>query len=173
MRQKSMVTGSARLGPLNDYTANCKPVRKFQTATFRQEVMSGRKSHKGARYQDIELNWIELNLFTFRRSCTGKHHRIWNKSSHPHLNLKLLYDWRSVSQYVLVSSTLVGLATRHYFLSECCLKFAVWPSYTPGHSLFIASYDSWGYGGSILTRINISFTATQTSILKCTRHCEL
>jgi hypothetical protein len=26
----------------------------------------------------------------------------------------------SVSQYVLVSSTLVGLATRYYFLSECC-----------------------------------------------------
>jgi hypothetical protein len=40
--------------------------------------------------------------------------------------LRLLYDWRSVSQYVLVSSTLVGLATRYYFLSECCcLKFAV------------------------------------------------
>jgi hypothetical protein len=40
--------------------------------------------------------------------------------------LKLLYDWRSVSQYVLVSSTLVGPATRYYFLSECwCLKFAV------------------------------------------------
>jgi hypothetical protein len=35
-------------------------------------------------------------------------------------------DGRSVSQYVLVSSTLVGLATRYYFLSEsCCLKFAV------------------------------------------------
>jgi hypothetical protein len=32
----------------------------------------------------------------------------------------------SVSQYVLVSSILVGLATRYYFLSECCcLKFAV------------------------------------------------
>jgi hypothetical protein len=30
------------------------------------------------------------------------------------------------SQYVLVSNTLVGLATRYYFLSECCcLKFAV------------------------------------------------
>jgi hypothetical protein len=26
----------------------------------------------------------------------------------------------SVSQYVLVLSTLVELATRHYFLSECC-----------------------------------------------------
>jgi hypothetical protein len=26
---------------------------KFQTATFRQEVISGCKSHKGARYQDI------------------------------------------------------------------------------------------------------------------------
>jgi hypothetical protein len=39
---------------------------------------------------------------------------------------KLLYDWQSVSQYVLVSTTLVGLATRYYFLSECsCLKFAV------------------------------------------------
>jgi hypothetical protein len=38
----------------------------------------------------------------------------------------LLYDCRSVSQYVLVSSTLVRLATRYYFLSECCcLKFAV------------------------------------------------
>jgi hypothetical protein len=38
----------------------------------------------------------------------------------------LLYDWRSISQYVMVSSTLVGLATRYYFLSECCcLKYAV------------------------------------------------
>jgi hypothetical protein len=26
---------------------------KFQTATFRQEAISGRKSHKDARYQDI------------------------------------------------------------------------------------------------------------------------
>jgi hypothetical protein len=32
----------------------------------------------------------------------------------------------TVGRYVLVSSTLVGLATRYYFLSECCcLKFAV------------------------------------------------
>jgi hypothetical protein len=35
-------------------------------------------------------------------------------------------DSQSVSQYVLVSSTLVGLATRYYFLSDCCcLKFSV------------------------------------------------
>jgi hypothetical protein len=35
-------------------------------------------------------------------------------------------DSQSVSQYVLVSSTLVGLVTRYYFLSKCyCLKFAV------------------------------------------------
>jgi hypothetical protein len=35
-------------------------------------------------------------------------------------------DGQSVSQYVLVTSTLVGLATRYYFLLECCyLKFAV------------------------------------------------
>jgi hypothetical protein len=33
---------------------------------------------------------------------------------------------RTVSQYVLISSTLVGLAARYYFLSErCCLRFAV------------------------------------------------
>jgi hypothetical protein len=32
---------------------------------------------------------------------------------------KLLYDWWSVSHNVLVSSTLVGLATRYYFQSEC------------------------------------------------------
>jgi hypothetical protein len=39
---------------------------------------------------------------------------------------KLLHDSRSISQYVLVSRTLVGLATRYYFLSQCCcLKFAV------------------------------------------------
>jgi hypothetical protein len=32
----------------------------------------------------------------------------------------------TIDQYVLVSSTLVGLAIRYYFLSECCcLKFAV------------------------------------------------
>jgi hypothetical protein len=40
--------------------------------------------------------------------------------------VRLLYDLRSVSQYALISSTLVGLATRYYFQSECCcLKFAV------------------------------------------------
>jgi hypothetical protein len=31
----------------------------------------------------------------------------------------------TVSQYVLVSSTLAGLATRYYFLLECYLKFEV------------------------------------------------
>jgi hypothetical protein len=42
------------------------------------------------------------------------------------LKSKLLYDWCSVSEYVLISSTLLGLSTRYYFLSECCcLKFAV------------------------------------------------
>jgi hypothetical protein len=33
--------------------ASQKQDRKFQTATLRQEVMSGRKCHEGARYQDI------------------------------------------------------------------------------------------------------------------------
>jgi hypothetical protein len=35
-------------------------------------------------------------------------------------------DSQSVSQYVLASSTVMGLATRYYFLSECCCqKFVV------------------------------------------------
>jgi hypothetical protein len=34
-----------------------KQDRKFQTATFRPEVISGRKSHKSARYQDILTEW--------------------------------------------------------------------------------------------------------------------
>jgi hypothetical protein len=59
-----MVSGSERLGLLSDYTANCRPVlsservpNRYNTAnfrqTFRQEIVSGGKSHKGARYQDI------------------------------------------------------------------------------------------------------------------------
>jgi hypothetical protein len=69
MRQKRMVTGSARLGPLSDYTANCRPVpsserapHRNKTATFRQEVISGRKSHKGARYQDILTRKVTSNF---------------------------------------------------------------------------------------------------------------
>jgi hypothetical protein len=55
---------------------------------------------------------------------------IWVPAHHSDIvycpSSKLLYDWRSVSQYVLVSSTLVGLGTRYYFLSEgCCLRIAV------------------------------------------------
>jgi hypothetical protein len=39
--------------PLVREGAPQKQDRKFQTATFRQEVISGHKSHKSARYQDI------------------------------------------------------------------------------------------------------------------------
>jgi hypothetical protein len=60
--------------------------------------------------------------------------RFWAKDKFcvlPHFKIghrlrssELLYDWPSVSQYVLVSSTFVGLATRYYFvrmlLSEIC-----------------------------------------------------
>jgi hypothetical protein len=55
-----MVMGSARLGPLSDYNANCRPALSLEraphrngTTNFRQEVISGHKSDKGARYQDI------------------------------------------------------------------------------------------------------------------------
>jgi hypothetical protein len=49
-----MVTGSARLGPLSDCTADCRPVlsserapHRNKNANFRQEVISGEKSLTG------------------------------------------------------------------------------------------------------------------------------
>jgi hypothetical protein len=58
-----MVSGSERLGPLSDCTANCRPVlsserapHRNKAATFGQEVISGRKSHEGARHQDIHTD---------------------------------------------------------------------------------------------------------------------
>jgi hypothetical protein len=51
---------STSLKSLSDYTANCRPVlsserapHRYKTAKFRQEIISGRKSHKDARYRDI------------------------------------------------------------------------------------------------------------------------
>jgi hypothetical protein len=41
------------------------------------------------------------------------------------VTLRLTVSSQSVSQYVLVSSTLVGLATRYYFLSECYCNHAL------------------------------------------------
>jgi hypothetical protein len=64
MRQSSMDMGSERLGSWSDYTANYRPVLWSERAPHRnktqisgsnipKEVISGRKSHKTARYQDI------------------------------------------------------------------------------------------------------------------------
>jgi hypothetical protein len=54
----------------------------------------------------------------YRRYCSTSHGQ-WSRSK-VEVTLRL-----TVSQYILVSITLVGLATRYYFLSECCcLKFA-------------------------------------------------
>jgi hypothetical protein len=39
------------------------------------------ESHRTQTKRDCAGHWIELNLFTFRKSSTGRHHRIWNKSS--------------------------------------------------------------------------------------------
>jgi hypothetical protein len=68
----------------------------------------------------LQLAVQSLNCPTRAEPVTILYCLIWDSKS------KSLYDWRSVRQYVLVSSALVGLATRYYFLSECfCLKFAV------------------------------------------------
>jgi hypothetical protein len=46
--------------PLVREGAPQKQDRKFKTTTFRQEVISGRKSHKGARYEDILTDWLSV-----------------------------------------------------------------------------------------------------------------
>jgi hypothetical protein len=65
------------------------------------------------------MSWYRAPLWDWRpdiTSCRVLLSEIWEGQSY--------LTTRSVSQYVLVSSTLVGLATRYYFLSECCcLKF--------------------------------------------------
>jgi hypothetical protein len=57
---------------------------------------------------------------------------------------KLLYGWPSVSQYVLVSGTLVGLATRYYFLPECfCLVFVGPPFWLEEGSAICSVITQW------------------------------
>jgi hypothetical protein len=53
----SEVISESSQRPLVREDAPQKQDRKFQTATFRQEVISGRKSHNGAWYQDILTDW--------------------------------------------------------------------------------------------------------------------
>jgi hypothetical protein len=56
-----------------------------------------------------------INLDTKRKPIYSHFHR-HNMTWHsPKPKSKLLYDWRSVGQYVLVSRTVVGLLTRYYF----------------------------------------------------------
>jgi hypothetical protein len=65
-------------------------------------------------------------------------------SSKSESKLKLLYDWQSVRQYVLVSSTLVGLATRYYFLSEICGLVSVWsPLWREDGSAICSAISQW------------------------------
>jgi hypothetical protein len=66
------------------------------------------------------VSWYRAPLGDLRPDITS----CWNVAVWNLWMSKLLYGWWSVSQCVLVSSTLVGLATRYYFLSDCrCLKF--------------------------------------------------
>jgi hypothetical protein len=72
-------------------------------------------------------NNIEHWKETQNRNLKKLRSKIWLWGSHNCRSRSYFTtDSQSVSQYVLVSSTLVGLASRYYFLSECCcLKFEV------------------------------------------------
>jgi hypothetical protein len=72
------------------------------------------------------MSWYQAPLWDLRPDITSCRNVRYRRVVVDMSKSKLLYDWRSLSQYVLISSTLVGLATRYYFLSECCcLKIAV------------------------------------------------
>jgi hypothetical protein len=78
-----MVTGSERLGPLSDYTANRRPVlsserykiqdRKFQTGTFRQEIISGHKPNLGCLHPVARVISYDVGFNPF----TQRHYRIY------------------------------------------------------------------------------------------------
>jgi hypothetical protein len=88
--------------------------------------MSRYRAHSGT------CNQILLSvrrLFSERCYLVSVRRPLWQELGSVEIEVEVtlwLTVSQSVSQYVLVSSTLVGLATRYYFLSGCCsLKFAV------------------------------------------------
>jgi hypothetical protein len=85
-------------------------------------AIPGSKSKLLYDWQSVSMSWYRTPMWDLRPDITScRNVTVCNVR-----RSKLLYDSQSVSEYVLVSSALVGLATRYYFLSECCcLKFAV------------------------------------------------
>jgi hypothetical protein len=74
------------------------------------------------------------------RSCN---YHFWTSK----LKLKLLYEWRSVSQYVLMSGTPLELMTRFYFSLFLCQKIAL---------LFVLGRPIWRKDGSVIYSANMS-----------------
>jgi hypothetical protein len=78
--------------------------------------------------EGLNLHWYERQFWICISPKSAQRQKVWlfpqmfvYVCSKFEVTLRL-----TVSQYVLVSSTLVRLATRYYFLSECCcLKLAV------------------------------------------------
>jgi hypothetical protein len=107
-------------------------------STNRGFYWSQQHSNEGDLHRQLQDFWLPYHL------CTGLRE--------VEVTLRL-----TVSQYVLVSSTLVGLATRYYFLWECyCLKFAV---------LFL-----WGVFSNERTGLRFCSAITQWSESRRTRN---
>jgi hypothetical protein len=72
--------------------------------------------------QSVSMSWYRAPLWDLWPDITSCRNVVCNLRSRSYFTT----DGRSVSQYVLVLNTLVGLVIRYYFLSECCcLQFAV------------------------------------------------
>jgi hypothetical protein len=95
-----------------------------------------------------EMNWIAIssqpplqNSIVHSTQLNSLNHLSSDSKS------KLCYDRRSVGQYVLVSSTHLGLTTKFLILSDSCGFVDVWrsppgarwPSYTPRHWVLLTT----------------------------------
>jgi hypothetical protein len=103
---QTILLSSSRVGPMTKFLLSSVWILLDNIQRFSPNLTGNRLPHR-CRDQPVNAVWENSR-------CLLEEER------------RLLYDWRPISQYALVSSTLVGLATRYYFLSECCcLTFTV------------------------------------------------
>jgi hypothetical protein len=103
----------------------------------------------------VRIHYYSFEFVAVTDSSRDPH----SQKTHPKVEGRSYFtaDSQSVSQYVLVSSTLVGLATRHYFLSECCgLVFVGRPLWREDGSAICSVITQWSKSRRTRTHILLS-----------------
>jgi hypothetical protein len=119
-----LVTGSAWLGPLSDYTANCRPVLSSERAPSRYKTANFRQQHFDRKYYLLASPTRVLDASTY--SLTDWLTDSRKITSTTIVKVKVILQL-TVSQSLCQGiEPILGLVTRYYCLFEgCFLKFAV------------------------------------------------